>query len=497
LDEVGTMMQKPQQILVTGATGYIGGRLIPRLLESNYQVRVLARDPKRLAGRAWTDQVEIVKGDVLEPESLIQACSGIDVAYYFIHSMVSTENFHQRDIDAAHNFGEAAHQAGVKRIIYLGGLGDPESELSAHLRSRQETGQALTASGVPVTEFRAAVIVGSGSISFEMIRYLTERVPIMVCPSWVYNRIQPIAIRNVLDYLVATLEEPESIGEVIEIGGSDIQTYASMMKTYASERGLRRILLPVPVLTPFLSSYWVHWVTPINARLARPLIEGLRNEVIVRNDKATKMFPSIVPVDYRTAVSLALSKLDAGQIETSWADALVSSHGDQSVVVLRTQEGMIEEHREYVVNAPADIVYNVFTSLGGENGWAVFNWAWQLRGLLDRLVGGAGLRRGRRDPKEIRVGDALDFWRVEVIDVNKQMLLRAEMKVPGRAWLEFKTHPLNDNQTTLTQTAYFAPKGLAGLLYWYLLHPFQGLIFSRMIRAIGLKAETLYKTSTT
>lgn len=490
-------MQKPKQILVTGATGYIGGRLIPRLLKAGYQVRVLARDPLRLAGRSWTDQVEIVKGDVLEPETLINACTGIDVAYYFIHSMVSTENFHQRDLDAAHNFGEAAYQAGVQRIIYLGGLGDPDSELSEHLRSRQETGQALTASGVPVTEFRAAVIVGSGSISFEMIRYLTERVPIMVCPSWVYNRIQPIAIRNVLDYLVATLEEPKSIGEVIEIGGADVQTYASMMKTYASERGLKRILLPVPVLTPFLSSYWVHWVTPINARLARPLIEGLRNEVIVRDDKAREMFPDIIPLDYRKAVSLSLSKLDAGQIETSWADALVSSSGDQSVVVLRTEEGMIEEHRERIVNAPASTVYDVFTSLGGENGWAVFNWAWQLRGLLDRLVGGSGLRRGRRDAKDVRVGDAVDFWRVEVVEENKQMLLRAEMKVPGRAWLEFKTHTLNEHQTSLTQTAYFAPKGLAGLLYWYLLYPIHSLIFSKMIHAIGLKAETLYDTSTT
>jgi uncharacterized protein YbjT (DUF2867 family) len=490
-------MQRSKRILVTGATGYIGGRLIPRLLESGYQLRVLARDPSRLSGRTWTDQVEIVKGDVLEPDSLIQAFADIDIAYYFIHSMVSTENFHQRDIDAAHNFGEAAHQAGVKRIIYLGGLGDSQSDLSEHLRSRQETGKALSASGVPVTEFRAAVIVGSGSISFEMIRYLTERVPIMICPSWVYNRIQPIAIRNVLDYLIAALEEQQSIGEVIEIGGSDVQTYASMMTTYASERGLRRIMLPVPVLTPFLSSYWVHWVTPINARLARPLIEGLRNEVVVRTDNARQIFPNIMPMPYREAVSLALSKLDAEQIETSWADALVSSHGDQSVVVLRTQEGMIEEHREHVVNAPANLVYNVFTSLGGENGWTVYNWAWQLRGLLDRFVGGAGLRRGRRDPKEIRVGDAVDFWRVEVAEANKQLLLRAEMKVPGRAWLEFKTLPLNDNQTSLTQTAYFAPKGVAGMLYWYLLYPIHSLIFSRMIRAVGLQAETRYKISTT
>lgn len=488
-------MQKIKRILVTGATGYIGGRLIPRLLDRKDQIRVLARDPQRLAGRAWTDQVEIIKGDVLKPDTLIQACTDIDVAYYFIHSMVSTDNFHQRDIDAAHNFGEAAYHAGVKHIIYLGGLGNPETELSEHLRSRQATGQALAANGVPVTEFRAAVIVGSGSISFEMIRYLTERVPIMICPTWVYNSIQPIAIRNVLDYLVAALEQPESIGQIIEIGGADIQTYASMMTTYASERELRRVLLPVPILTPFLSSYWVHWVTPINARLARPLIEGLRNEVIVRDDKAQQLFPDIIPMNYRKAVSLALSKLDAGQIETSWADALVSSYGDQSVVILRMEEGMVEEHREQIVNAPANIVYDVFTSLGGENGWAVFNWAWQLRGLLDRLVGGSGLRRGRRDPKEVRVGDAVDFWRVEMVETNKQLLLRAEMKVPGLAWLEFKTHPLSESQTSLSQTAYFAPKGLAGILYWYLLYPFHGLIFSRMIRAISLQAEELHKES--
>ncbi|MEO8397686.1 MAG: NAD(P)H-binding protein, partial [Chloroflexota bacterium] len=316
-------------VLVTGVTGYIGGRLVPLLLEMGCRVRVLVRDPIGLQGRSWLAQVDIVQGDVLKPDTLEAALAGIDVAYYLIHSMRGGEDFHQRDVQAARNFAAAAQQQGVKRMIYLGGLGDATTDLSQHLRSRQQTGDALRESAVSVTEFRAGVIVGSGSLSFEMIRYLTERVPLMICPRWVFTRIQPIGIRDTLEYLVSALKTPESAGQIIEIGGAEIITYRDMMFGYARARGLRRYMIPVPVLTPRLSSYWVHLVTPIPSDIAGPLIEGLRNEVVVRDDKARKLFPNIQPTTFAVAVSQALDQLEASQVETSWADALVSSQPDQ------------------------------------------------------------------------------------------------------------------------------------------------------------------------
>lgn len=486
-------------ILVTGATGYVGGRLVPRLLEAGYRVRVLARDPSRLQGRPWIDQVEVVQGDVFDAETLLPAMLGVNAAYYMIHSMQKVNHgsgeFHKRDLTAARNFGQVAAAAQVRRIIYLGGLGDPEADLSCHLRSRQETGEALRESGVPVTEFRAAVIVGSGSVSFEMIRNLTERIPAMICPKWVYTRVQPIAIRNVLDYLVAALQTPESAGRIIEIGGSDVLTYGEMMLGYAEVRGLKRWLAPVPVLTPRLSSYWVHWVTPISAEIARPLIEGLRNEVVVRDDTARRLFPDIRLLDYRTAVERALVRLDAGNIESAWSDALVTSQGDAPPVVFAIQDGMMLERRQQVIEAPLAAAYQTFTSLGGEHGWPSFNWAWWLRGIADRLVGGVGFRRGRRDPDELRAGDALDFWRVEAVEEDRLLRLRAEMKSPGRAWLQFEAKPLPEGKTLLMQTAFFAPKGLFGLLYWYALYPFHGLIFDSMVRRLGQQAEALASAS--
>lgn len=478
-----------QHILITGVTGYIGGRLVPLLLEAGYRVRVMVRDPVRLQGRSWMAQVDVVQADVLQPDTLDAALAGIDVAYYLIHSMRGGENFHERDIRAARNFGIAAERQGVKRIIYLGGLGDSATELSQHLRSRQQTGDALRESAVPVTEFRAGVIVGSGSLSFEMIRYLTERVPIMICPRWVFTRIQPIGIRDTLNYLVSAVKTPESTGQIIEIGGAEIMTYRDMMFGYASARGLRRYMIPVPVLTPQLSSYWVHWVTPIPSDIARPLIEGLRNEVIVSDDTTRKLFPNIQPGTFALAVSQALDKLNASAVETSWADALVSSQPDQPPAVLSTYEGMFIEQRQEFVKATPDAVFQAFTSLGGRNGWLYFNWAWYLRGLLDRLVGGVGLRRGRRHPTQVRVGDALDFWRVEAVEPDRLLRLRAEMKVPGLAWLQFKAEPLEDGRTQLIQTAFFAPRGLFGLLYWYGLYPIHGLIFSGMIRKLAQRAR--------
>jgi uncharacterized protein YbjT (DUF2867 family) len=475
-------------VLVTGVTGYIGGRLVPKLIEAGYRVRVLVRDRNRLQGRAWLNQVEVVQADVLDAASLLTVMYGVTAAYYLIHSMSGSVDFDQRDLQAARNFGDAACTNGVERIIYLGGLGDPQTDLSKHLRSRQQTGQALKEPGVPVTEFRAAIVVGSGSVSFEMIRYLTERVPVMICPRWVFTRVQPIAIHDVLDYLVAALDTPESAGRIIEIGGSEVLTYGDMMLGYARARGLHRWLLSVPVLTPRLSSYWVHLVTPIPASIARPLIDGLRNEVIVREAVAGDLFPQLKPKDYQTAVSLALSDLEARHIETSWSDALVNSQGDIIPVTLSTQEGMIIERRQQIVPTSLGSVFKMISRLGGQTGWLYLNWAWRIRGWIDRLVGGVGLRRGRRDPETIRMGDAIDFWRVEAVEPDKRLLLRAEMKLPGSAWLQFEVHPFEGRQTRLVQTAFFAPKGLSGLAYWYILYPIHRMIFAGMIRNLARRA---------
>lgn len=483
------MRQAP--ILVTGATGYIGGRLVSRLLAQGRHVRCLARDPSRLQGRAWRDAVDVVSGDVLDAGSLAPAMRNVGVAYYLVHSLGAGTDFHERDLQAAQNFSAAAREAGVERIIFLGGLAADSPGLSEHLRSRQETGDALRSGGVPVTEFRAGVIVGSGSLSFEMIRYLSERLPVMICPRWVYTRTQPIGIREVIEYLASALSVAESVDRIIEIGGSDVVTYGEMMKVYAEVRGLRRWLLPVPVLTPRLSSYWVNVVTPIPGAIAGPLIEGLRNESLVHDAAALRLFPDITPVSYRTSVGRALARLDAHTVETAWSDALSSSQGDVTPVTLTVQEGMTIERRQRVVAADARSVFRSFAGLGGERGWLYMNWAWELRGFFDKLIGGVGLRRGRRHPDEVRVGDALDFWRVEEVVPDRLLRLRAEMLVPGKAWLQFDVTPRDDGGSLLTQTAFFASKGLAGWLYWYALYPVHAFIFSGMIRRVAQRAAGL------
>jgi len=478
--------------LVTGATGYIGGRLVPELLEMGRRVRVLVRNKSRLEGRFWSQNVDVIKADVLDKESLDAAFEGVNIAYYLIHSMSGGGgvDFHQRDMTAAGNFGSMAKKHNVRQIVYLGGLGSEDQELSHHLKSRHKTGDILRENGVAVTEFRAAVVVGSGSKSFEMIRYLSERVPVMICPKWVYSTIQPIAIRNVLRYLTEAVNMQGNKNKIIQIGGKDILTYADMMKTYAKIKGLHRMLIPIPFLTPKLSSHWIHWMTPIPASLARPLIEGLKNDVVVTDDSAEKHFPAIEPMSYERAVELALQRVDDSEVQTTWSDALISSTADEPVT-LETKEGLIIERRQLPVQAKARTVFKTFTGLGGEKGWLVFNWAWKLRGVLDRLVGGVGFRRGRRHPQKLRSGEALDFWRVETVKSNRLLRLRAEMKVPGQAWLEFQAIENSENSTTqLTQTAYFDPKGLFGLLYWYLLYPFHRVIFSKMIVKIKEEAET-------
>lgn len=476
-------------VLVTGATGYVGGRLVPLLLDRGWSVRCLVRDEARLAGRSWAGTVGVVQGDVTDRAALDRALSGVAVAYYLVHSMAASGDFRQRDIAAAQLFAAAAARAGVGLIVYLGGLGDPLSDLSEHLRSRQETGAALRSSGVPVTELRAAIVVGAGSISFEMIRYLTERLPVMVCPRWVYTRVQPIAVRDILAYLVATPDTPAAHGRVLEVGGVDVLTYGDMMLGYARARGLRRRLLPVPVLTPHLSSYWVHLVTPIPSTIAGPLIEGLRNEVVVRDPAARTLFPDIRPLGYAAALGEALVGLESGDVETVWSDALASSQGDVRPVELASEAGLLLERRQTIVNADPARVFRTFSALGGAQGYPYGTAAWRLRGAADRALGGVGMRRGRRDPQQVRVGDALDFWRIEEVVPDRLLRMRAEMKVPGRAWLQFEALPLVDGRTQLVQTAYFAPRGVPGLAYWYALYPAHRLIFSGMIRRLAEMAE--------
>ncbi len=469
------------KVLVTGATGYIGGRLVPRLLERGHSVRVLVRDPGRIAGRPWADRVEVAAGDLLDPATLRPALAGVEAAYYLVHSMDSGQDFEERDRTAAGNFVAAAREAGgIRHLLYLGGLQPEGSDVSEHLRSRAEVGEILRA-GLPTTELRAGPIIGSGSASFEMARYLTERLPAMIAPRWILNEVQPIAVRDVLSYLLLALERGP-LG-VVDVGG-DRLTFRQMMQVYAGVRGLRRLIVPVPVLTPRLAGLWVGLVTPIPNALAVPIIKGVIRPVIADTEKARRLFPEIEPVPYRRAVELALEKLQTTGAETRWSGAL----GRRLTYQLADREGVIRETRTLKVDAPPERVFRTFSGLGGERGWLVWERAWRLRGLLDRLVGGPGLRRGRRHPVELWPGEALDFWRVETVEPPRLLRLRAEMKVPGRAWLQWEARP-EDGGTRLVQTALFEPVGLAGVLYWYLLYPLHKLIFSDLVRAVEREAR--------
>ena len=470
-------------ILVTGATGYIGGRLVPRLLAAGKRVRCMARNPERLAGRAWPE-AEIVRGDVSDPESLAAALDGVAQAYYLVHAMGEDRpDFRGRDLRQALTFAEACARAGVRRIIYLGGLGDPGKQRSEHLASRQEVGRALGQFGVPVLEFRAAVIVGSGSASFEMLRHLTERLPLMITPRWVNTRCQPIGIRDVLGYLLEALEHPEVAG-IFEIGGKDILDYRSMMLAYAEARGLRRIIIPMNVPLPVLSVLWVDLVTPIPLELAAPLIESMATEVVVRDPRALEVF-QVRPMAYREALDLALLRLDEDAVETTWATGLA---GEPEGRFVGAHEGMFMERHSRHVKARPEAVFQVLCGLGGEQGWPAGNWLWQIRGLMDRGLGGVGMRRGRRHPRSLRVGDPVDFWRVEALVSDHLLRLRAEMRVNGSAWLQFTVRPEGPG-SRLEQTAFFDPHGLLGLLYWYLSLPLHVFVFPRMIRTLKLRAE--------
>ncbi len=492
-------MPSPKLILVTGATGYVGGRLVPRLLEvgagssRSYRVRVLARDPARLQGRPWLDQVEVVSGDALSTETLVCAMKDVSIAYYLIHGMQGGRMNAERDLQAARNFAHAAEQANVERIIYLGELVDPTSDLPPYLRARHETGYILRQGSVPVTEFRAGMIVGSGSALFEMIRYLAEREPVLVCPAWFFSEAQPIAIRDVLFYLIAAIATPESIGKMIEIGGPTRLSYADMLLGYAKERELERYLIRTPINAPRLSAYWVHMVTPIHWRVVLPLIEGLRARLIVRDEAAKKLFPQVKPIDFQTAVHLALGRLARDAVETSWSDALVTAMGDTKPYSLKFEEGMMIVNRQALLDIPAEAVFRAYTGIGGERGWFYMDWAWNLRGWMDKAVGGVGLRRGRRHPDEIRTGESLDFWRVEAVEKDRLMRLRAEMRVPGKAWLQFQSVPQN-GKTLLKLNAYFDPHGLWGFLYWYALVPIHLFIFDGLIQKITERARLLART---
>jgi uncharacterized protein YbjT (DUF2867 family) len=484
-------MPDSKLLLVTGATGYVGGRLVPRLLQAGYRVRCLVRDPNRLQGRPWLNRVEVVSGDALTQGTLTETMRGVSAAYYLIHGKQGGQIQAKRDLAVARNFAEAASEAGVEHILYLGELVDPTSDLSPYLRARHETGYILRQSHVPVTEFRAGMIVGSGSALFEMIRYLTEREPVLICPAWFFSEAQPIAIRDVLSYLIEALKTPESVGRTLEIGGPIRLTYAAMLLGYAKERGLKRLLIRTPFYTPRLSAYWVHMVTPIHWRIVLPLIEGLHARLIVRDGAARKLFPQIQPIDFQTAVRLALGRIQRDNVETSWSDALVTVAGDVKPYQLVVEEGMYVETRKLLLDllSPED-VFRSYTGIGGERGWLYMDWAWGMRGWMDKVIGGVGLRRGRRHPDEIRAGESLDFWRVEEVVKTRLLRLRAEMKLPGKAWLQFESEPQN-GKTLLTVTAYFAPHGLFGFVYWYAMWPFHKFIFDGLTRQIASRARLL------
>lgn len=471
------------RVILTGATGYVGGRLAPLLLGAGYEVRCLVRSRRKLDSRPWSGdaRVETVELDLTDEAALTEAMRGCEAAYYLVHSMEATgREYAQRDRRLAQTFAQAANRAGVQRIIYLGGLGELGEGLSQHLASRREVEKCLASTPVPVTTLRAAMIIGSGSASFEILRYLVERLPIMVTPRWVNTECQPIAIRNVLQYLVACLSQPATVGQTIDIGGPEVLTYRQLMEITAKELGLaRRWVISVPLLTPRLSSLWIHLITPVSSRIARPLAEGLRNRVVCRDDRACRLMPQPL-LSVREAIAASLVKIDAADISTAWTDAgVIPGDPDWAGGKVFTNERHVD------IKASPDAVFAAVCKVGGGHGYYATDWLWQLRGVADRLVGGPGLRRGRRHPEKLAFGDALDFWRVTGVESPRRLALRAEMKLPGEAILEFRLNPDTQGGTRLTQTARFRPRGLAGLVYWYAVLPFHGVVFRGMLRGIA------------
>ena len=477
-----------QRIAIAGASGYIGGRLAPRLLEAGYALRCLVRTPRKLEERDWTDdaRVEICPSDLGDQASLTRDLTGCDAAFYLVHSMMSSDRaYADRDLALALTFAAAARDAGVGRIIYLGGLGEMGPGLSEHLESRRRVETALASTGVPVTVLRAAMIIGSGSASFEILRYLVQRLPVMITPTWVSTRCQPIAVENVLNYLIGVLSIADTTGEVFDIGGREILSYRDIMNVMAEELGLRRRwIIPVPILSPRLSSHWIQLITPLSHRIALPLAEGLKNEVVCREDRITRLIPQ-TRLDVREAIRAALSQVKAHLVETNWSMA-GPMPGDPDW----SGGTVFRDVRQITVALPARAVFRAVCRVGGERGWNT-SWLWRVRGWLDQRAGGPGLRRGRRHPDLLRYGDALDFWRVVGIERDRSLSLRAEMKMPGQALLDFRVEADGDSRCTLRQTALFEPRGLAGLLYWYAVLPFHGVVFRTLLAGIQRDAMEL------
>ncbi|WP_405657196.1 SDR family oxidoreductase [Streptomyces sp. RK9] len=492
METVRQLAQRPLNCLVTGASGYVGGRLVPELLEAGHRVRCLARAPGKLRDHPWAADADVVRGDVTDAESVAAAMSGIDVAYYLVHALGSGAGFEETDRRAARVFAEQAQAAGVRRIIYLGGLtprGVPENELSPHLRSRAEVGRIFLDGPVPATVLRAAVVIGSGSASFEMLRYLTERLPVMVTPSWVHTRTQPIGIRDVLRYLVGSATMPQNVDRAFDVGGPDVLTYRQMMRRYAAVARLRkRLIVPVPMLTPRLSSHWVGLVTPVPAALARPLTESLRHEVVCQEHDIARYVPDLPgrPLPFDEALALALRRVREAQVTTRWSSASVPGAPSDPLPTDPDWAGgsLYEDDRQRSVDVPPDVLWKVIEGIGGDNGWYSMPLAWAVRGWLDRFVGGVGLRRGRRDAERLRVGDSLDFWRVEEIEPGRLLRLRAEMRLPGLAWLEMYADSDDTGHTRYRQRALFHPRGLLGHAYWWAVFPFHAVVFGGMARNI-------------
>jgi len=482
--------------LVTGATGYIGGRLVPELLDAGHDVRVLVRDEAKARAHLWANDVEIAVGDATEVDDVRSSLRGVDVAYYLLHSIGTGGDFADTERHIASTFADAAADAGVQRIVYLGGMVPEDEELSEHLRSREQVGNVLLSSGVPTAVLQAGIVIGSGSASFEMLRYLTERLPVMVTPRWVHSRIQPIAVRDVLRYVVGCADLPHDVNRSFDIGGPDVLTYLEMMQGYAKVAELpRRRVLPVPVLSPWLSSHWVGLITPVPAALARPLVESLRNTVVAADHDIARYVPD--PPDgligYERSVELALTKIRNLDVPTRWSSASTPGAPAEPLPSDPDWAGgsLYEDSRTREVNASPETLWSVIEGIGGRNGWYSWGFAWWVRGLMDRLVGGPGLRRGRRNERDLVVGDALDFWRVEATDDEKFLRLRAEMKVPGLAWLELQVGSTDGGTTTFHHRALFHPHGLLGHLYWWSVLPFHGIVFGGMQRNIATAAEAL------
>ncbi len=482
-------LSKPR-ITVLGATGYVGGRLVPRLLQAGYKVRAVARSASKLHCRSFAQDpdLEIVAADVLQEESLTQALEDCFAVYYLVHSMSATnKDFASADRQAAQNLVRAAEKNQVQRLFYLGGLGEKSSHLSHHLSSRLEVGEILESSSIPLTWLRAAVILGSGSASFELVRYLVDRLPVLVTPKWVRTLSQPIAIRNVLDYLVGCLENSDTAGKSFDIGGPDILSYEDLFRIYAQEAGLpRRIIIPIPLLSPKLSSYWINLITPVPVGLAKPLFEGMRNEVICR-ENSIRTFVPVRLLSCREVISRALQKVRQQEVDTDWSDAGQIrppewlAYGDAHYA----GGTVLECNYKLELGCSPEEIWQVLTSMGGETGWVFADNLWKLRGYMDKFLGGVGLRRGRPRAKQLRVGDALDFWRVLLVEENRRLQLLAEMKLPGEAILQFQIEPLQKKGCELRQISRFLPQGLSGIVYWYAFYPFHKFIFRGMLTKIA------------